>query len=152
MQNPQTWRAGRLLFVWPLTFDLSGMGVPTRTSRGPASIALGLIGVHKHPHHVKVAIFGAETSRQVGRNPGCSVIHFICISGLWSSTFCQTCPISAEQTLPRAVGIAWHTWHSHLLVHPRKVGKKTSTELRELLFACLSDYAPASIDGLLLKM
>ena len=23
MQNPQTWRAGRLLFVWPLTFDLS---------------------------------------------------------------------------------------------------------------------------------
>ena len=43
----------------PLTFDLSGMGVPTRTSRGPASIALGLIGARKHPHHVKVAIFGA---------------------------------------------------------------------------------------------
>ena len=58
MQNPQTWRAGRLLFVWPLTFDLSGMGVPTRTSRGPANIALGLIGARKHPHHVKVAIFG----------------------------------------------------------------------------------------------
>ena len=57
MQNPQTWRAGRVLFVWPLTFDLSGIGVPTRTSRGPASIALGLIGVRKHPHHVKVAIF-----------------------------------------------------------------------------------------------
>ena len=60
MQNPQTWRAGRLLFVWPLTFDLSGMGVPTRTSRGPASIALGLVGARKHPHHVKVAIFGRE--------------------------------------------------------------------------------------------
>ena len=58
MQNPQTWRAGRLLFVWPLTFGLSGMGVPTRTSRGPASIALGLIGARMQPHHVKVAIFG----------------------------------------------------------------------------------------------
>ena len=56
MQIPQTWRAGRLLFVWPLTFDLSGMGVPTRTSRGPASIALGLIGACKHPHHIKVAV------------------------------------------------------------------------------------------------
>ena len=58
MQNPQTWRTGRLLFVWPLTSDLSGIDVPTRTSRGPASIALGLIGARKHPHHVKVAIFG----------------------------------------------------------------------------------------------
>ena len=62
MQNPQTWKAGRLLFAWPLTFDLSGMGVPTRTSKGPASIALRLIGAHKHPHHVKVAIFGAEVA------------------------------------------------------------------------------------------
>ena len=65
MQNPQTWRAGRLLFVWPLTFDLSGMGVPTSTSRGPASIALGLIGARKHPHHVKVAIFGDEETLEV---------------------------------------------------------------------------------------
>ena len=62
MQKPHTWRARRLIFVWPLTFDLymSGMGVPARTSRGPASIALGLIGVRKHPHHVKVAIFVAD--------------------------------------------------------------------------------------------
>ena len=48
-QNPQVWRAGRLLFVWPLTFDLSGMGDPTRTSRGPASIALRLTGARKPP-------------------------------------------------------------------------------------------------------
>ena len=59
-KTSQTWRAGRLLFVWPLTFDLSGMGVPTRTSRGAASIALGLIGARKHPQHVKVAIFGRD--------------------------------------------------------------------------------------------
>jgi len=38
------WRTGRLLFAWPLTFDLSGMGDPTRTSRVPASIALRLLG------------------------------------------------------------------------------------------------------------
>ena len=43
LQNPQAWRTSRLLFVWPLTFDLSGMGDPTRTSRGPASIALRFI-------------------------------------------------------------------------------------------------------------
>ena len=69
MQNPQTWRAGRLLFVWPLTFDLSGMGVPTRTSRGPASIALGLIGARKHPYHVKVAIFGDDNSSRLSQSP-----------------------------------------------------------------------------------
>jgi len=49
VQNPQTWRTGRLLFVWPLTFDLSGMGDPNRTSRGPARIALRLTGVRKPP-------------------------------------------------------------------------------------------------------
>ena len=42
--------------VWPLTFDLSGMGDPTRTSKGPASKALRLTATRKPPHHIKVAI------------------------------------------------------------------------------------------------
>jgi len=54
--KPPTWRTGRLLFVWPLTFDLSGMGYPTRTLRGPARTALRLLGAHKPPHHIKVVI------------------------------------------------------------------------------------------------
>ena len=49
VQNPQTWRTGGLFFVWPLTFDLSGMGAPNRTSRGPASIALRFTGARKSP-------------------------------------------------------------------------------------------------------
>ena len=60
MQNPKAWRTARLLFVWPLTLDLSGMGDPTRTSKGPASKALRLTATRKPPHHIKVAIYFVE--------------------------------------------------------------------------------------------
>ena len=38
----------------PYPSDQSGMGGPTRTMRGPASIAHGVAGAHKPPYHVKV--------------------------------------------------------------------------------------------------
>ena len=61
MQNPQAWRTDGLLFVWPPTFDLSGIGDPTRTSRGPANTALRLIEARSTlPHRVLV-----RGSRQV---------------------------------------------------------------------------------------
>ena len=60
MINPQpnliTRRAGRLLLVWTLTIDLSGMGGPTRRTKSPASIALRFTETHKPVHHDKVAV------------------------------------------------------------------------------------------------
>jgi len=49
VQTLYVWKTGRLLFVWPLNFDLSDMEDPTRTSRGPASKALRLIEARKPP-------------------------------------------------------------------------------------------------------
>ena len=60
MISPQpnliTRRAGRLLLVWTLTIDLSGMGGPTRRTKSPASIALRITETHKPVHHDKVAV------------------------------------------------------------------------------------------------
>ena len=60
MISPQpnliTRRAGRLLLVWTLTIDLSGMGGPTRRTKSPASIALRFTETHKPVHHDKVAV------------------------------------------------------------------------------------------------
>ena len=54
--NLITRRTGRLLLVWTLTIDLSGMGGPTRRTKSPASIALRFTETHKPVHHDKVAI------------------------------------------------------------------------------------------------
>ena len=54
--NLMTRRAGRLLLVWTLTIDLSGMGGPTRRNKSPTSIALRFTEPHKPLHHDKVAV------------------------------------------------------------------------------------------------
>jgi hypothetical protein len=41
------------LFVWVISFDLSGMGAPA-SSYATAGLALGIILPHKPPHYVKV--------------------------------------------------------------------------------------------------
>jgi hypothetical protein len=41
------------LFVWNLTFDLSGLGDPA-SSYATAGLALGFIGTRKPHHHDKV--------------------------------------------------------------------------------------------------
>lgn len=42
-----------LLSVWPLRFDLSGLG-------GPTSTALCVTGAHKPPHHFDVAVYRVQ--------------------------------------------------------------------------------------------
>ena len=54
--QPPTWRTRGSLFVWSLPFDLFGMGVPARSLKTPADIALGVTGTHKPYHHCKVVI------------------------------------------------------------------------------------------------
>ena len=58
--NPQpnlmTRRAGRLLLVWTLTIDLSGMGGPTRRNKSPVSVALRFTEPDKPLHHDKAAV------------------------------------------------------------------------------------------------
>jgi hypothetical protein len=53
--QPQTCRARVSLFVWTITFDLSGMGDPTSTY-GTAGIALRIIWPRMPHHYVKVGI------------------------------------------------------------------------------------------------
>jgi hypothetical protein len=50
-----TWRASVSLFVWVITFNVSGVGGPT-SSYATASIALRIIWPHKPHHSVKVCI------------------------------------------------------------------------------------------------
>ena len=54
--NLITQRAGRLLLVWTLTIDLSGMGGKTRRNKSPASISLRFTESHKPLNHDKVAV------------------------------------------------------------------------------------------------
>ena len=51
-QNP-TWRTRVSLFVWVITFDLSGLGDPA-SSYATAGLALRIIWPHKPHHYVKV--------------------------------------------------------------------------------------------------
>ena len=52
--QPPTWRRTRVsLFVWVITFDLSGLGDPA-SSYATASLALRIIWPHKPHHYVKV--------------------------------------------------------------------------------------------------
>ena len=64
MISPQpnliTRRTRRLLLVWTLTIDLSGMGGPTGRNKSPASIAVRFTETHKPVHHDKVAITHGE--------------------------------------------------------------------------------------------
>jgi hypothetical protein len=53
--QPPTWRARVSLFVWIITFDLSGMGDPT-SSYATAGIALRIIWPRKLHHYVKAGI------------------------------------------------------------------------------------------------
>jgi hypothetical protein len=53
--QPPTWRARVSLFVWIITFDLSGMGDPT-SSYATAGITLRIIWPRKPYHYVKVGI------------------------------------------------------------------------------------------------
>jgi hypothetical protein len=50
--QPPTWRAKVSLFVWIITFDLSGMGDPT-SSYATAGIALRITRPRKPHHYVK---------------------------------------------------------------------------------------------------
>jgi len=45
-------------FVWPLSFNLSGLGGPNRSIKTPASIAIRVIEVRNPPHHGKVTAHG----------------------------------------------------------------------------------------------
>jgi hypothetical protein len=51
-QSP-TWRTRVSLFVWIITFDLSGLGDPA-SSCVTAGLALRIIWPHKPHHHIKV--------------------------------------------------------------------------------------------------
>ena len=53
--QPPTWRTRISLFVWVITFDLSGMGGPT-SSYTTVSIALRIILPQNLQHYVKVGI------------------------------------------------------------------------------------------------
>ena len=53
--QPPTWRTRLSLFVWAITFDLSGIGGPTN-SDASASIARRVIWPHKTCRYVKVGI------------------------------------------------------------------------------------------------
>ena len=54
--NPHAWRAVGLSLVWTLLLDLSGLGDPTRSVNTPASIALGVAGMHKPLCHNKATV------------------------------------------------------------------------------------------------
>ena len=54
--QPPTWKTSGSLFVRLLSFDLLGIGDPTRSSRTPADIALGVAGAHKPYHQKKMVI------------------------------------------------------------------------------------------------
>ena len=54
--NPHAWRAAGLSLVWTLLLDLSGLGGPTRSVNTPASIALGVAGMHKPLCHNKATV------------------------------------------------------------------------------------------------
>jgi len=47
------WRVMGLSVVWTLLLDLSGLGCPARGVNPPASIALGVTGMHRPLNHVK---------------------------------------------------------------------------------------------------
>jgi hypothetical protein len=51
--QPPTWRTRVSLFVWVITFDMSGMGDPA-SSYATAGIALRIIWPRKPHHYVKV--------------------------------------------------------------------------------------------------
>jgi hypothetical protein len=53
--QPPTWRTRVSLFVWVITFDLSGKWYHTN-SVTTASTAIRIIWPHKHHHYVKVGI------------------------------------------------------------------------------------------------
>jgi hypothetical protein len=53
MPQPPTWRTRVSLFVWVITFNLSGMGGPA-SSYATAGIALRIIWLRKPHHYVKV--------------------------------------------------------------------------------------------------
>jgi hypothetical protein len=55
MPQPSSWRTRVSLFVWVITFDLSGMGDPA-SSYATAGIALRIIWPRKLHHYVKVEI------------------------------------------------------------------------------------------------
>ena len=54
--NPHAWKAVGLSLVWTLLLDLSGLGGPTRSVNTPASIALGVAGMHKPLCHNKATV------------------------------------------------------------------------------------------------
>jgi hypothetical protein len=76
--QPPTWRARVSLFVWIITFDLSGMGNPT-SSYATASIGLRIIWTRKPHHYVKVRI-------PTGRNTYIYIYIHIEILGIRSIT------------------------------------------------------------------
>jgi hypothetical protein len=51
--QPPTWRTRLSLFVWVITFDLSGMGGPT-SSFATAGLTLGILWPRKPHHYAKV--------------------------------------------------------------------------------------------------
>ena len=54
--------AGRLLFVWTLTFNLSDKGGSTRRNESLANIAVRVTEALKPLHHNKVAVLWREGS------------------------------------------------------------------------------------------
>ena len=57
--QPPTWRTSVSLFVWVLSFDLSGKGGPT-SSYATAGIALWIIAPRKPPYPTKDAFVKVE--------------------------------------------------------------------------------------------
>jgi hypothetical protein len=79
--QPPNWRTNVSLFVWVITFDLSGMGAPA-SSFATARIALRILWPHKPRHYVKVEIPSA------GNRYLCS--YRMPITGLaWRRTACH---------------------------------------------------------------
>ena len=57
LPNPQPGGPVGSLFVWPLLFEMFGMGVLAgQEYKTPDNITLGVTGARKQPHHDKVAI------------------------------------------------------------------------------------------------
>ena len=75
--QPPTSRTRVSLFVWAITFDLSGLGDPA-SSCATAGIALRIIWPHKPHHYVKVGTPSGGGGR--GRSP--LILNF---GGMWRS-------------------------------------------------------------------
>ena len=77
--QPPTWRTSASLFVWVLSFDLSGKGDPA-SSYATAGIALWIIAPRKPPYPVKDALVKVEILQG-----GISLLILFIISNLVSS-------------------------------------------------------------------